>query len=63
VSAKPSGANANDKKPETAKITFRLTKVDHESVVLERNNKKYTLAIETPQVQGAEIVVTPSSEL
>ncbi|RIK79250.1 MAG: hypothetical protein DCC68_13595 [Planctomycetota bacterium] len=46
-------------KTDAAKIAFRLVKVDDRSIALERNQKKYTLSIETPTADGIELEVIP----
>jgi hypothetical protein len=39
-----------------AKATFRLVRVERDSIVLERNSKEYTLAIEKSEDVGIELV-------
>lgn len=50
-------------KPDAARIAFRLTRVEDRSIALERNQKKYTLTLETPTIDGIEFeLVSPKSQ-
>ncbi len=42
----------------TPRLAFRLVRVEQQSVILERNKKQYTLAIERPQLSGIDFTAS-----